>query len=107
MREAALPARSAFAAAVGSTLRLSAGAGWTRQAELTGLNDAPPQPGWERFALTFRVAGPGVPPQGTYRLEHHALGVFDLFLVPVGHDARGARMEAVFNRLAHADPEGE
>jgi hypothetical protein len=48
------------------------------------------------FALLFH--GPQTPilPQRIYRLEHDALGTFDLFLVPLGPDARGMRYEAVF-----------
>jgi hypothetical protein len=35
-------------------------------------------------------------PQTTYRVEHDALGSFDLFLVPLQPDRGGARYEAVF-----------
>jgi hypothetical protein len=50
------------------------------------------------FSLVF--AGPRKPflSQRTYRVEHEKLGVFDLFLVPIGEDQHGFRYEAVFNR---------
>jgi hypothetical protein len=53
-----------------------------------------PQPKTDAFALHFSGAGAGLK-QGTYTLEHPALGVFDLFLVAPG----GASYTAVFNRL--------
>lgn len=45
-------------------------------------------------------SGPTTAPlrQQTYRLHHPQLGVFSIFLVPVGRDARVRRYEAVFNR---------
>ena len=48
------------------------------------------------FALVFRGPAGDVLPQGTYHVEHDALGAFDLFLVPIGADADGVRYEAVF-----------
>jgi hypothetical protein len=50
------------------------------------------------FSVVFH--GPADRPleQGTYPLEHTALGRFDLFVVPVGHDEQGYYYEAVFNR---------
>jgi hypothetical protein len=48
------------------------------------------------FSIVFR--GPATPilPQRIYRLEHPAIGSFDLFLVPIGPDERGLRYEAIF-----------
>ena len=48
------------------------------------------------FSIVFR--GPATPilPQRIYRLEHPALGTFDLFLVPIGPDECGMRYEAIF-----------
>ncbi len=55
------------------------------------------QRGMERFSLFFR--GPAQPflPQTTYSLDHDAMGIFDLFLVPIQPDGAGPRYEAVFN----------
>ncbi len=48
------------------------------------------------FSLTFR--GPRAPllAQQIVRLEHATLGAFELFIVPIGVDATGARYEAIF-----------
>jgi hypothetical protein len=48
------------------------------------------------FSIVLR--GPATPilPQRIYRLEHPALGNFDLFLVPIGPDQGGMRYEAIF-----------
>jgi hypothetical protein len=48
------------------------------------------------FSLVFRGPASPVMPQRIYRLEHEALGILDLFLVPVGRDAQGVRYEAIF-----------
>jgi hypothetical protein len=37
--------------------------------------------------------------QQVYKMEHDRLGVFDLFIVPVGREPDGMRYEAVFNNL--------
>jgi hypothetical protein len=57
----------------------------------------PPPARRRPFSLVFR--GPRQPwlPQSTYRLEHDAMGAFDLFLVPIAADAQGATYESVFN----------
>lgn len=49
------------------------------------------------FSLVFR--GPEQPAlaQQVYRMEHEHLGTMELFIVPIGPDARGMRYEAVFN----------
>jgi hypothetical protein len=56
------------------------------------------QPSGERepFSLVFRAPVHAPREQGTYRIEHPELGAFDLFLVPIGADAEGVRLEAVF-----------
>jgi hypothetical protein len=45
------------------------------------------------------LCGPVSPalPQATYALRHPRLGPIELFLVPVGRDAKGVRYEATFN----------
>jgi hypothetical protein len=91
----------AFAGLVGSEFSLR-GAGGAAAAELVELNRYPAVPGAEAFALVFRVAAEHAPGQGIYELEHPALGVFELFLVPLGATPEGVRLEAVFNRVAGA-----
>ena len=51
----------------------------------------------ERFSAFFHGAADRYLPQGTYALEHDAMGALDLFLVPIGKDEKGFRYEAVFN----------
>ena len=48
------------------------------------------------FSLVFRVRTPLRLPQGIYPLEHDRLGRLDIFLVPVGRDADGLLLEAIF-----------
>lgn len=52
--------------------------------------------GRQPFALLFREPAGAMIPQGTYPVDHPALGTFDLFVVPLGPDAGGMRYEAVF-----------
>jgi hypothetical protein len=49
------------------------------------------------FSLIFR--GPYEPllPQRIYPLQHSALGVLEIFLVPIGPDKSGQRYEAIFS----------
>jgi hypothetical protein len=53
----------------------------------------------EMFSIVFRSSSPAVLPQRIFRLQHHGMGEFDLFLVPVGKDEHGVHYEAVFNRF--------
>jgi hypothetical protein len=53
----------------------------------------------EQFHLIF--CGPEAPAlrQGTYRLNHSALGSLSLFLVPIARTPEGFQYQAVFNRI--------
>lgn len=53
--------------------------------------------GMERFSVFFTGPAQTKLPQAIYRLQHEAMGEFDLFLVPIGGDDKGFRYEAVFN----------
>jgi len=53
----------------------------------------------ETFSLTFWDASTVKVPQGTYRLQHSAIGEFAVFIVPVAQAEHGQYYEAVFNRL--------
>ena len=48
------------------------------------------------FTLVFRGPGPVVLPQQTYTVQHEEMGEMEIFLVPIGSDAKGVRYEAVF-----------
>ncbi len=58
-----------------------------------------PFPGMLRapFALVFRSGQAVILPQRLYRLRHGRIGTLDVFLVPIGRDAKGALYQAVFN----------
>jgi hypothetical protein len=51
----------------------------------------------EPFSLIFLGPPEPVLAQRIYRLEHDEMGALELFLVPIGRDAAGARYEAAFN----------
>ena len=48
------------------------------------------------FSLVFRGSRDRVFPQQICRVQHDAIGEFELFLVPIGPDQEGMRFEAVF-----------
>lgn len=56
----------------------------------------------EAFSLLFDVQRAELLVQGTYALEHHRLGTFSLFLVPVGRGEKGLFLEAIVNRWLDA-----
>ncbi len=49
------------------------------------------------FSLVFKTVGRYQCPQGTYRLHHEALGILEIFLVPIGLDEAGTSLQAVFS----------
>ena len=51
----------------------------------------------ERFSLFFYGPGDAPLPQRIYRLAHERMGEMEIFLVPVAHEPRGFRYEAVFS----------
>jgi hypothetical protein len=54
----------------------------------------------EAFSLLFHARRhPGVEGR-TYRIDHPALGSFELFVNPVGRGVKGLDLEAVVNRIA-------
>jgi hypothetical protein len=55
-----------------------------------------PTDGPAPFSILFRGPLTPVLAEQSYSIEHAALGRFDLFLVPLGSDDRGARYEAAF-----------
>jgi hypothetical protein len=51
----------------------------------------------ERYSLTFNGPAHMFLQQGTYAMEHPAMGEMQLFIVPIGRDERGFQYEVVFN----------
>jgi len=49
------------------------------------------------FSLLFRAPTPHHVLQGIFALSHDRLGRLDVFMVPVGRDAGGLLLEAIFN----------
>lgn len=91
-------ARDTFAGQVGSAFRVVGGAFDSVELRLAELTDGRAAPGYEVFSLFFQ--GPAAPrlDQATYTMDHPALGMVALFLVPVGALPGGIRYEALFNR---------
>jgi hypothetical protein len=96
------PTIETFAAVLETTFRVRNGPGDApiplRLVDVRPLGRQPHAPRVEPFALEF--AGPLEPrlEQRIYQLEHQTLGLFEIFLVPIGFDpAGGLRYEAVFN----------
>ena len=49
------------------------------------------------FSVTLLAPRELLLPQGIYRLHHPTRGALDLFMAPLGPDARGMRYEIIFN----------
>jgi len=98
-----LPDHDTFARHVGETFVLRTPEGASVEVELMEAQALAAQPAADTsirkspFSLLFRTNGPADLPQHTYRVEHDALGELDLFLVPIGPDDVGMRLEAIFN----------
>jgi hypothetical protein len=95
--------RSDFAQCVGQQFQIGCG-GQSVGAELamvTGLGFKSPEDRGrgkrESFGLLFHAPKQWRYPQRTYRLSHPTLGDLDVFLVPLGPDEKGMRLEAIFN----------
>jgi hypothetical protein len=92
-----------FAAVVGQTFAIDAGAAGTIELELTGARTHDPSAGAtdesdtrSPFTATFHGPGEPVLAQQICRLENDSLGPLEIFIVPVGSDAGGTTYEAVF-----------
>jgi hypothetical protein len=72
-----------------------------RLSEVTSLGWNRPRDsgGRESFSTVFHYPRGEAIPQGIHALMHPKLGSFDCFFVPIGPDAQGLRLEAVFNFL--------
>jgi hypothetical protein len=103
--------KSTFVQYLNSMFRLSGGIYKPVDVTLTEVTDmqpanTPTEPGKECFTLLFRGESIALP-QGTYTVDHAALGRFALFLVPAGADANGAQgYLATINRLPYYYPVG-
>lgn len=67
------------------------------EARSLGFNTPAERGGRESFALLFHAPASARVPQGTYEFSHPRFGTHGLFLVPLGPDAQGMRLEVIFN----------
>ena len=51
----------------------------------------------EPFRIVLRSRNGWVATQGIFRIEHPALGMLELFAVPIGPDSEGLCYEIIFN----------
>jgi hypothetical protein len=92
------PGQADFAAQVGSSFELVDGSEHFSM-KLASCEGQVGDERFEQFSLLF-TALPGAPlRQGTYAVEHEALGSLLLFLVPVADSAEGVSYQAVFSHL--------
>ena len=95
--------RSDFAQCIGQQFQLECGgqAVATELATVTGLGFKPTEDRSrgerESFSLLFHAPKQWRYPQCIYQVSHPILGALDVFLVPLGPDEKGMRLEAVFN----------
>ena len=87
-----------FAAQLNTSFRVKPAADLTVELLLIEANDKSVA-SQEMFSLIFQGPSRTFLPQGLYPVEHDRIGVFDLFIVPIGRDEDQYRYEAIFNRV--------
>ena len=97
-------AADAFEPHLNSSFWVDRTPGWSQELVLTSVTRRPSTPGTEQFTLLF-VAPDGSVPEGTWRVEHRALGELRLFLVPAGETRTGRLFRADFNLRRDAAPQ--
>jgi hypothetical protein len=90
--------RSSYVPLVGTTFRFHVPGAHALRLKLVEAR-ALRGPG-ESFSLLFRGRRGVDLKGGTYRIDHLALGSFELFVNPVGRGVKGLDLEAVVNRIA-------
>jgi hypothetical protein len=95
-----------FASLTGTKFRVWIGPDDSVELELTEATAPHPgsiggtdQPQFETFSVMFVGPGDRLLAQRIYTFEGEPIGRFDLFIVPVGRDAKGIRYQATFSRL--------
>lgn len=105
--QSALMSKAMFAAHLNTVFLVRSNDGKEVPFELIELRDCGPveqrqaaaRAGQECFALAFRARARQALKQNTYRLEHRALGQFDLFIAPVRSQKHGQVYEAIINHV--------
>jgi hypothetical protein len=90
--------RETYLPYVGSDFRILRPGASTMRVKLIDVKQLP-SPG-EAFSLLFSGRAQSGVAGGIYRIEHPALGGFDLFAGPVGRGLKSLDLEAVINRIA-------
>lgn len=89
-----------FSSHLGSDFRIYPDASGSLDVALVAATDLSGKPDGESsgrpFSIVFRGPGNVLLPQRIYRMEHPEIGIFELFLVPIGPDEQGLRYEAIF-----------
>ena len=101
----ALMSKAMFAAHLNTTFLIRPHNAQAVRVKLVELEDCGPAPqqqgaahaGAECFALAFSAPAQRALKQSTYRIEHHALGQFDLFIAPMKSAKHGQIYEAIIN----------
>lgn len=91
--------REAFEPYLNKTFQVSTGDNLAFEAELievSPVGETVGPTGRRAFSLVLRGPENEAPEQGIYRLDHEELDSIELFLVPIGPDAKGMKYEAVF-----------
>lgn len=94
-RSRAMPELPDFWMAIDTPFRLDGGHA-LRLVEARPIGERRASMARDPFRLEFLGPVDPVLLQRTHRLEHDALGAFDIFLVPIGQDAGGTSYEAIF-----------
>jgi len=97
-------AKSNFAAQVHTKFRVRLQDRLPLELELYLVEDGHSTSTQEQFSLLFHGPRDFNLGQGTFEIEHEAMGRFPLFLVPLEPDQQGPRYQAVFNRLLKKQP---
>jgi hypothetical protein len=92
-----LPTRDQFAEQKGSTFAVRFGPESVVDMKLVEVTETKRKGRLESFSLLY-AAPPDTPAwQNLFPVEHPVLGSMELFLVPVGGDAKSIEFEALFN----------
>ncbi|MGZ4280853.1 MAG: DUF6916 family protein [Gaiellaceae bacterium] len=90
--------RSTYAPLIGTRFKVHRPGERTLKVKLISARQLPSA--GDSFSLTFRTGRTPSVESRIYRLEHPALGSFELFLSPVDRGVKGLDLEAVINRIA-------
>jgi hypothetical protein len=97
-----LPSRDDFLKHLNEKFRVYFDGQTPTEVELTEVSENRPRNNYIAFALVF-IAPKSIPPwQTVARVEHAALGEFELFLMPFAETEQGFAFEAHFNQPVSA-----